>query len=151
MDDALLACSAVELAAPPRHLHRPPTSTFCSLRRLADLLDAPALMAECVAVLECIAPGPELFAPLLALAEGRQYHARLQRLQARHPPATCAAVPAASGNSAGQQLLGSSLGMPNAGGRSSPGAGRPLRPPCFLPWAQLLNHVQPAIPASQAV
>ncbi|KAL4437126.1 hypothetical protein ABPG75_004265 [Micractinium tetrahymenae] len=49
--------------------------------RLADLLDARALLAECVAVLECIAPGTEIFAPLLALAEARQYHAGLQRLK----------------------------------------------------------------------
>lgn len=68
------------------------TSCFCKLLvpirparvpgRLADLLDAPALLAECVAVLGCIAPGPDLIAPLLALAEARQYHTGLQRLKA---------------------------------------------------------------------
>lgn len=50
--------------------------------RLADLLDAPALLAESLAVLACMAPGPETFAPLLALAEGRQYNEALQHLKA---------------------------------------------------------------------
>lgn len=49
--------------------------------RLADLLDAPALLSECLATLCCVVPGPETFAPLLALAEGRQYHTGLQRLK----------------------------------------------------------------------
>lgn len=57
-------------------MHRP----FCC--RLADLLDAPALLTESLAALACIAPGQEMFAPLLALAEARQYHAGLQRLKA---------------------------------------------------------------------
>lgn len=50
-------------------------------RRLADLLDAPALLRECTATLACMAPGPEVFAPLLALAEARQYHPALQHLK----------------------------------------------------------------------
>ncbi|KAL4859438.1 Zinc finger CCCH domain-containing protein 40 [Chlorella vulgaris] len=48
--------------------------------RLADLLDAPALLEECVAVVACIIPGAEMVAPMLALAEARQYHPALHRL-----------------------------------------------------------------------
>ena len=73
-------------ALPPLPAPLPFTCTFARAPllacRLADLLDAPALLRECLAALECMAPGPETFAPLLALAEGRQFHPGLQRLQA---------------------------------------------------------------------
>jgi hypothetical protein len=90
----ILNCLWQQCRVKSRHRHRlvgwlsspQPASSLLSLPpcccRLADLLDAGPLLAECLAVLECILPGPEMYAPLLALAEARQYNRGLQRLKA---------------------------------------------------------------------